>query len=200
MPVEGAVYKVKRTDEAGKEPTSLTFGELAVNTTDGKMFIGGPSGEIIPLITGTGSGTTIEDYVETLNGLTGALNIAAGEGIAVTVDGSDIRIDGNITVKGVAGAIQFANTDIDDLESRNSLKFDTTSESLEVPNGIVLGTVGSGYVSFGDGTTQTTAARDFTYGLTAPASAKAGDHWYHTDDGILYTYIDDGSSEQWVQL
>ena len=44
MPVEGAIYKVKRTDEAGKEPTSLTFGEMAVNTTDGKLFVGGPNG------------------------------------------------------------------------------------------------------------------------------------------------------------
>ena len=59
MPVEGAIYKVKRTDEAGKEPTSLTFGEMAVNTTDGKLFVGGPNGEIIPIVAGSvGSGGT----------------------------------------------------------------------------------------------------------------------------------------------
>ena len=77
MPVEGAIYKVKRTDEAGKEPTSLTFGEMAVNTTDGKLFVGGPNGEIIPIVSASG------DYVTTLNGINGDISLTAGANIVL---------------------------------------------------------------------------------------------------------------------
>ena len=41
---------------------------------------------------------------------------------------------------------------------------------------------------------------DFTYGLTAPASPTMGSEWYRPDTGSLFTYIDDGSSAQWVEL
>ena len=80
MPVEGAIYKVKRTDEAGKEPTSLTFGEMAVNTTDGKLFVGGPNGEIIPIVSASG------DYVTTLNGINGDISLTAGANIVLGID------------------------------------------------------------------------------------------------------------------
>lgn len=198
MPVEGAVYKVKRTDEAGKEPTSLTFGEMAVNTTDGKLFVGGPNGEIIPIISGSGGG----GGVESLNGLTGAVGITSADGtIVISLNGSEIDLSTGITIKGSGeGIIQFANSSIDDLQSNNAFKFDTVLENLEVPNGIVLGTVGLGYMVFGDGTTQTSAAINFSYGTTAPSSPKAGDQWYQPEIAVLFTYFDDGSSQQWVQL
>jgi hypothetical protein len=44
------IYKIKRGITAGAVPSSLTFGELAVNTTDGVLFVGGPSGNIVPLV------------------------------------------------------------------------------------------------------------------------------------------------------
>lgn len=39
-----------------------------------------------------------------------------------------------------------------------------------------------------------------TTDTTPPASPNAGDHWLDTNSGIKYTYVDDGTSSQWVQL
>jgi hypothetical protein len=40
----------------------------------------------------------------------------------------------------------------------------------------------------------------FTFSDTAPADPTAGDRWYNPDDGIQYTWIEDGSSSQWVEV
>lgn len=59
-----------------------------------------------------------------------------------------------ITVKGVGGTIQFADSSASDLQSDSGLKFNfLTDNSFEVPAGLKLGS----YLQFGDGTTQSTA-------------------------------------------
>ena len=35
---------------------------------------------------------------------------------------------------------------------------------------------------------------------TPPLTAKPGEFWYNTNDGILFTYFDDGTSAQWVEV
>jgi hypothetical protein len=41
----------------------------------------------------------------------------------------------------------------------------------------------------------------FTYSDTVPGGTpKQGDQWYESDSGILFTYINDGDTSQWVQL
>lgn len=40
----------------------------------------------------------------------------------------------------------------------------------------------------------------YTESATAPVSPLVGDRWLDTDTGILYTYVDDASGEQWVEL
>lgn len=40
----------------------------------------------------------------------------------------------------------------------------------------------------------------FTTGTSAPASPQTGDEWLDTNSGIKYTYVDDGTSSQWVEL
>jgi hypothetical protein len=39
----------------------------------------------------------------------------------------------------------------------------------------------------------------FTYAETAPGINNPGDEWLESDTGILYTWMDDGSSKQWVE-
>ena len=39
-----------------------------------------------------------------------------------------------------------------------------------------------------------------TSGKNPPTDAKAGDEWYDTNSGILFKYIDDGDSRQWVEI
>lgn len=39
----------------------------------------------------------------------------------------------------------------------------------------------------------------YTISSTAPSSPLSGDRWIDSDTGIEYTYINDGTSSQWVQ-
>jgi len=45
-----------------------------------------------------------------------------------------------------------------------------------------------------------TASNNFTESFTAPTPQSAGDRWFNTDDGNLYTAITDNGSLIWVQL
>ena len=40
----------------------------------------------------------------------------------------------------------------------------------------------------------------FTNNSSAPGSPSDGDRWFDPDTGILYVYINDGTSSQWVEL
>ena len=41
---------------------------------------------------------------------------------------------------------------------------------------------------------------NLTTDSSPPASAEVGDQWYDTTDGILFEYLDDGTSQQWVDI
>ena len=40
---------------------------------------------------------------------------------------------------------------------------------------------------------------NFTYGNTYPIGPTAGDLWFHSTDGRMYLYLDDGNT-QWVEI
>jgi hypothetical protein len=40
----------------------------------------------------------------------------------------------------------------------------------------------------------------YTYSSSAPSNPQAGDEWLDSNTGILYTYVNDGSSSAWVEL
>lgn len=44
------------------------------------------------------------------------------------------------------------------------------------------------------------AAGGYTFSATAPSSPAVGDRWVSSTEGVLYTYVDDGSSSQWVDF
>lgn len=52
--------------------------------------------------------------------------------------------------------------------------------------------------SFSSG--QVGGGSQFTVSSTAPASPSSGDQWLDSDSGIKYTYVNDGTSSQWVEL
>lgn len=62
--------KIKRGSTAGVVPAGLTFGELAVNVTDGLLYVGGTTGETI-LLLGGGSGGGGSGGIQSINGCTG---------------------------------------------------------------------------------------------------------------------------------
>jgi len=41
---------------------------------------------------------------------------------------------------------------------------------------------------------------NMTTSSTAPEGASVGDQWYDSDTGILFEYLDDGTSQQWVDI
>lgn len=55
-----------------------------------------------------------------------------------------------------------------------------------------------GFASSGGG--GEVGGNNFTFGATAPAGASAGDMWFDSIAGSLLFYIDDGDSQQWVEV
>lgn len=45
-----------------------------------------------------------------------------------------------------------------------------------------------------------TGSGSFYFSNTAPSSPAVGDRWVHSDTGIMYQYINDGDSSQWVNV
>lgn len=71
-----------------------------------------------------------------------------------------------------------------------------TLPSSDGTSGNVLSTNGSGNLSW---IAASSGGSSVTTSATAPASPTAGNQWYDTNTGIIYTYINDGTSSQWVQ-
>lgn len=65
------------------------------------------------------------------------------------------------------------------------------SSALKTVNGVSL--LGTGDIAVSGGGSLTVAT-------IPPASPGAGDTWVDSNSGIKYTYIDDGDSQQWVEL
>ena len=47
---------------------------------------------------------------------------------------------------------------------------------------------------------QTIGSTGFASSNTAPVSPAVGDEWFNPDTGALYKYINDGDSDQWIEL
>ena len=79
------IIKIRRGSTAGVIPTGLTFGELAVNVTDGLLFVGGVTGNTIQILgggSGGGGGGGGSGGLSSINGCTG--NVLGNIGITGT--------------------------------------------------------------------------------------------------------------------
>jgi hypothetical protein len=101
-----------------------------------------------------------------------------GNGVSVNRTGKDVTVNitagggGGVSVKGTEGSLQFANSAGNDLEFATDLKYDSNTNSLEVPAILKLTeNSGPGYIEFPDGTTQGTAMLRGNTGATGPAGA-----------------------------
>jgi len=118
------------------------------------------------------TGAIPNDYVSSVNGITGALGITVAGNLTLTMTGADnktfrIYAKPPAIVKGLAGALAFTDTTVpfegdgSDLGADNALKYNYLSDlSFEAPGSIKFGTTLAGsYLEFPDGTTQDTAAK-----------------------------------------
>jgi len=158
--------------------------------------------------TGAGVNVTRDGRNVTVNiaGSAGSVtSLIAGAGITLspTTGVGNVTISNLISVKGSVGDIQIATTD-GDLEARLGFNFDDNTDDLNIPKGLKLDSTSTfgnaAFIEFPDGTTQGTASTLFFEGITLSSPKYAGDRWFNTNTGILYTAITGVSGFIWVQL
>ncbi len=120
------IVKLRRSSVSGQKPTNsnLQLGELALNTTDGKVFMA-VSGSL---------GPTVEELISTNTVNTGSINLVG----SITASNGDTTIAGNVTLSYSGGtdngtktsAVVFKN-------SSNVLGYVSTTESTDVLDGIL---------------------------------------------------------------
>jgi len=106
--------------------------------------------------------------------------------IAVTTDGTSVEASSNDDVH-----FKIDGNDSGAITFNNAYKFPTADGSANQ----VLQTDGSGTLTFAD---QSAGGATYSTGNTAPVSPSVGDKWFDTDDEILFEYINDGTSNVWV--
>jgi len=164
------IIRIKRGITGGVVPTGLTFGELAVNITDKKLFVGGLTGNTIEIVASGGGGAGVAG-VSSFNGLTGALGITVAGNMTLSMTGADnktfrLYVKPPPIVKGSAGTIAWTDTTVAfegdgfDLGAASSFKYNFLGDlSVEMPGTLKIGTLYSdSYIRFADGTTQGSAA------------------------------------------
>ena len=142
--------------------------------------------------------TTTANLVVTGNAnLTTAANVALGSNSNVKITGGSsgqyLQTDGagNLSWQSVSGATSIANG--------------TSNVRIPVANGnVVVSVNGAANIA----TFTSNAVFRGSYNLTgiisqsntAPSNPQNGDQWYNTFNGILFEYLDDGTSSQWVDI
>jgi hypothetical protein len=144
--------------------------------------------------TGTQSSATISDFSEAVDDRVAAL-LVAGTNIALTYN----DVANTLTIDAAASAGQ-AGVQFQDEGSNLGTSGTAT----------VLDFVGAGVTASRVGNTVTvtiaggggSGSGDFYYQSTAPVSPTpvVGSRWVDSDTGVEYTYIDDGTSSQWVEV
>jgi hypothetical protein len=135
----------------------------------------------------------------------GVQKIIAGSGIKISPSGGtgNVTITTAATVKGAQYSVQFTSTtDNQDLQALSSFRLTDTTLDLLVPQGLILSN--TGYIEFTDGTTLGSRPNIFIEGATTPnvSVTLAGDRWFNTTQGKLYTAITDPGSTYpiWVEF
>jgi hypothetical protein len=145
----------------------------------------------------TGNATVTNLAVTGNANLTAAANVALGSNSNVKLTGGSsgqyLQTDGagNLSWQSISSATAIANG--------------TSNVSIPAANGNVVVSV-NGVANIATFTSN--AVFRGSYGLTgiisqsntAPASPQNGDQWYNTFNGILFEYLDDGTSSQWVDI
>lgn len=138
-------------------------------------------------ITSVGNFITTGVFIGDGSGLT---NIPAGNASANRIQNGTSKVDlpnlsGNIemTVAGVANVMLI------------------TTSGATLPGNVVTGNILTDNYYFANGTPFVSGGTvKFDAQSTEPVAPDPGDFWFNTNNGIVYQYVDDGDSEQWVDI
>ena len=118
------------------------------------------------------------------------------------------------TEPGVLGTVAWDDAGIiwDSVKAGNLILANTTTSTSTATGALIVaggaGIAGNVYTNalrtatgiYWAGNNNPIAGITFTSSSTAPVGANKGDKWYDTDTDILYEYIPDGDSNQWVDV
>jgi len=169
--------KIKRGLTAGNVPSALSFGELAINTFDRTLFVGGITGGVqdYPL-SKTYVYNTYTDFVADIDA--GVYGTAGNES---WFQYGDLFIERN-------SKLQYAF-----LPSTTG----PTSVATWFPLSSTGGSGGGAAVAAGDSVVIT---QSYLATNLAPSPINDGALWFNTDTGVLYTgYLGPSGNSQWVQ-
>ena len=200
-----AFYAYANTKIGTNDNGNLVIGATTTSTskTTGALVVAGGAGI---------SGNVYANRVYSTQGL-----FWAGNGFAISTGGGG----GGGSAAGNNGSLQFndsgtfnGTTIIYDSATGNVVITDTTDSTSSTTGALVIkggvgvaGNInadrvytttglywaGNNQLVVGDGINMTVAS-------SPPGGAEVGDQWYDTADGILFEYLDDGDSLQWVDI
>jgi len=160
-----AKIKFKRSSVAGRKPTGLESGEIGINLTDRKIYVGNDSGAIVQL----GNDPIIEDRLEAKKGAT----ISGG---TVTISGNQTNT-GTLTVSGditsTTGKVKSATLDTGAITATSVAVSgnQTTTGTLTVTGKTTLGETKTGAL---ESTTLNATGVATVASLQSPGSISAG--------------------------
>lgn len=138
-------------------------------------------------ITSTGNFVTTGTFIGDGSGLT---NIPAGVASANRIQNGTSKVD----LPNLSGNIQ-----MDVAGVANVMLLTTTGAIL--PGNITTGNILTNNYYFANGTPFVSGGTvKFDAQSTAPTGSTAGDFWFNTNNGIVYQYVNDGDSDQWVDI
>ncbi len=205
-PTLGDIYTLQaaswRWDGVAWKAYAISSGITGPAGTKGNTGATGPTGPTGP------TGEIPTNYVQSIRGLTGIVDVVGTNGIKVTTSGKTLTLNLSGTLSQV-NLEDINNTNISFPQTGQALFYDGTDWVNDFIAGGIGATGATGptgpvgdYVESINGLTGTvTDVVRYSYGASAPTeSIQQGHKWFNSDDGREYTYLDDGDSTQWVQL
>jgi hypothetical protein len=191
----GAVGPTGATGVTGTDGAIGPTGATGVTGVDGAIGPAGPAGP-----TGA-TGVTGSQGIQGNTGATGAtgpsgitINGITGGNIFIFQD-RGIGVTTNLNTKQIIISNQWG--ELDDAPSTLE-SYIITSLNSEIGNvNIAAGTGITLVVTTGQITISSTLPK-FYEGITSPSNPIAGDRWYNTDDGIIYTSVTKGTTQVWI--
>ena len=187
------------TTTSGGQLTGYHTGAIGANTANTGVFTTVTTtsgGQVTGYLTGAIGANTANSAAFTTLTATGTVNLA-GTITAATVNASTIGNSGSTLTGTLSTASQTNITSVGTLGSL-AVTGNITAGNLQI-NGtgtvVAAGHYGNHYWANG-----VTAVISYTAASTAPTAQRVGDQWYDTSSDILYTRINDGTTNYWLDI